>query len=97
MELTSKQLAEAFGVKPGTVTRWKVKGKLKAHKPGGANRLGMRAKIRDIRAYIDTLPEEDREYTRARFESWLQRHEEEVRAAQPDYDTSTLDLVKVSA
>lgn len=74
MELTAKQLAEAFGVQPGTVSKWKTSGRLTARKPGGANRMGLRAKLSDVYRFIDTVPEEDRDYTKQQFERWLSRH-----------------------
>lgn len=93
MELTAKQLAEAFGVQPGTISKWKTTKRLVARKPGGANRMGLRAKLSDVYRFIDTVPEDDREYTKQQFDRWLERYRAQANIQDPSQsDKRTLVL-----
>ena len=87
MELTSAQVADAFGVKPVTVSSWVKQRKLRGVMPRMARRLGRRFKIGDVREFAASMGDEG--YSERQFEEWFNRNRDAVVIRQPSSVTGT--------
>lgn len=72
IELTAKDVAAAFGVKPDTVGSWVREKRLASTLPRNARRLGRRYTVAAVLTFAQST--QDDGYTLRQFEAWWARN-----------------------
>jgi len=86
VKLSTRQVAEAFGVKPVTVSSWVKQERLNGTMPRKARRLGRTFTIREVLLFAKCA--DDGGATEQQLREWWEKNEEKV-LAEPTRDTST--------
>jgi hypothetical protein len=87
LELTTRQVAEAFGVKPVTVSSWVAAKRLRGKMPRNARRLGRRFTLGELLLFAQCY--EDEGASEEQLRVWWQRNRETLLSAHADGISST--------
>lgn len=77
MELTARQVAEAFEVSPITVNSWVQRRRLAGALPRKARKAGRRFRLSEVRRFAEAA--DDDGYSEDQLNRWLETHREEVK------------------
>jgi hypothetical protein len=95
LELTTRQVAEAFGVKPVTVSSWVAAKRLRGKMPRNARRLGRRFTLGELLLFAQRY--EDEGAGEEQLRDWYSRNKDSLLCMQGDRISRTDALLSTEA